>query len=36
MVFSLFLLKNRDTRKNRLIDAILTSAHNLCFRAKMR
>ena len=34
----IFLLKTYivGTRYNRLIDAVLTSTHNLCFRAKIR
>ena len=38
LYFFLFLLKTLivGTRQNRLSEAILTSTHNLCFRAKLR
>ena len=37
-IFFLFLLKTLivGTRWNRLIEAVLTSTHNLCFGAKIR
>ena len=38
LIFFLFLLKTLivGTRWNRLSEAVLTSTHNLCFRAKIR
>ena len=38
MICFLFLLKTLivGTRRNRLNEAVLTSTHNLCFRAKIR
>ena len=38
LIFFLFLLKTLivGTRLNRLIEAVLTSTHNLCFGAKIR
>ena len=38
MIYFLFLLKTLivGTRNNRLIEAVLTNTHNLCFGAKIR